>query len=68
MPNRLKFILPLLGIAALTACAGTTTPASTTSLPAARTAHGQSWMLANAKNSSLLYVSNAGTSDVTIYT
>ncbi len=68
MPNLLKFILPLLGIAMLTACAGTTTPASTTSLPAARTAHGQSWMLANAKSTSLLYVSNAGTSDVTIYT
>lgn len=75
MTNGLKSALALLGAAAmLTGCGGT--PASptgsvlagNTGVPAAFPNRSNSWMVPETKTTSLLYVSNAGTSDVTIYT
>ena len=75
MSNALKSIPALLGAAVmLTGCGGT--PASPTGsllagntrVPAAFPNRSTSWMLPETKTTSLLYVSNAGTSDVTIYT
>lgn len=75
----LKGLLWLLGFATLAGCAaGPQAPSPLSNQPVSRMAllapHAvrpdlkPSWMLPSAKQTSLLYVSNAGTSDVTVYT
>jgi hypothetical protein len=75
MPIGLKSTLTLLGAAAILAgCGGTdasptgSLPAANVSVPAAFPNRSASWMMPETKSTSLLYVSNAGSSDVTIYT
>ena len=66
---RWQSILGLVVIAAFAACGGLqtpTTPAPQQDVPAARdSSHGRSWMLPEAKNEDLLYVSNVYT--ITVY-